>query len=139
MVFRYTKLIIFSVLLLLSSVIYAAELINDKDIVSAVIDGDINEFKEIIDYIKINRPVTVPSLLKDEYLDDEDEEMRERIITALREYPLHEQSAIWIEILKSEKNRKIEIELIELLSSSIVPMFTIAIAEKLLVPRSEVR
>ncbi len=139
MVFRYPATLILSVILLLSSHIFAAELIRDKDLVSAVADGDAKEFQEAVEYIKLNHPDTIPALLKDEYLDDDDEEMRGRIITALTEYPLHERSAIWIDILRSEKNRKTEIELIELLSSSKVPLFTIPIAEKLLVPRSEVR
>ncbi|PKL16470.1 MAG: hypothetical protein CVV49_16045 [Spirochaetae bacterium HGW-Spirochaetae-5] len=137
--FRYFKSLLLSLILLQSLNISASELIGDKDLVSAITGGNKNRFQQAVSYIQLNQPAAIPSLLKDEYLDDDDEEMRERIITALKEYPIHEHSATWIEILKSEKNRKIEINLIELLSSSKSPAFTVPIAEKLLVPRSEVR
>jgi HEAT repeat protein len=136
---RYLKSSLFSLILLLSLNISAAELIRDKDLVSAITGANENKFQLAIDYIKLNQPVAIPSLLKDEYLDDDDEEIRTRIISALKEYPLHEQSAIWAELLRSEKNKNIEINLIELLSGSRSPVFTVPIAEKLLVPRSEVR
>ncbi len=137
--FRYLTTSLFSFILLLSFNISAAELIGDKDLVSAITGENKKEFQKSLEYIRSVQPGAIPSLLKNEYLDDDDEEMRERVITALKEYPLQEHSAIWIEILKSEKNKKIEISLIELLSSSRSPAFTVSIAEKLLVPRSEVR
>jgi len=125
--------------LLLTLNISAAELIKDKDIVSAVTGKNPEKFQNAIDYIKLNHPATLPGMLKEEFLDDDDEDVRERLITALKEYPIKEQSAFWIEMLKSSKDKKTEILLIDFLSNSKAVSFTIPIAEKLLVPRSEVR
>lgn len=136
---RRFKRIAVPVILFLSVHISAAESIKDKDLVSAVTDGNVKKLQSAIEYIKLNHPDTLPGKLKEEYLDDDDEAVRERIITALKEYPLQEQAALWIELLRSTKEKKTEIELIEFLSSSKVTSFTIPIAEKLLVPRSEVR
>ena len=97
------------------------------------------EYQDAIDYIKLNHPDTLPALLKEEYLDDDDEDARERIINALKEYPVQENSAAWIEMLRAAKEKKTEIALIEFLSASKTASFTIPIAEKLIVPRSEVR
>jgi len=127
------------IILFLSVHLSAAELIKDKDLVSAVADGDAKEFQSALEYIKLNHPDTLPGKLIEEYLDDDDEDARERIISALKEYPLPEQSALWIKILRSTKEKRTEIALIEFLSRSKVHSFTIPIAEKLLVPRSEVR
>ena len=137
--FRYFKSLLLSFILLLSLNISATELIGDKDLVSAITGRNENKFQQAVSYIKLNYPAAIPSLLKDKYINDADDRIRNRIITALKEYPIHEHSAVWIEILKSEKNKNTEIKLIELLSSSKSPSFTVPIAEKLLVPRSEVR
>ena len=136
---KFPGLISLLIIFILSLNVSAAELLRDKDIVSAIIDGDVKEQNEAIEYVKANHPDTIPGLLKKEYLDDDDEDVRSRIINALKEYPLPEQSAIWIEFLKSAKDKKTEIALIEFLSPSKVASFTIPIAEKLIVPRSEVR
>ena len=133
------KKIVLLIILSLSLNISAAELIRDKDLISAVTDGNAEKYQEAIEYIKLNHPGTLPALLKEEYLDDDDEDVRERIITALKEYPLPEQSAAWIEMLRATKEKKTEIVLIEFLSASKTASFTIPIAEKLIVPRSEVR
>ncbi len=137
--FRHLKEIVLLLLLSVSINISAGELIKDKDLLSSITGGDKKEFQDAIEYIKLNHPSTLPVLLKDEYLDDDDEDARERIINALKEYPLPEQSAAWIEMLRSAKDKKTEITLIEFLSASRTPSFTIPIAEKLIVPRSEVR
>lgn len=136
---RRFKQVFIPLFLFVSINISAAELINDSDLVSAITDGNAGELKSAIEYIKINHPSALPGILKQEYLDDDDEDVRERIISALREYPFPEQAAIWIEILRFTKDKKNEIALIEFLSGSKVVSFTIPIAEKLLVPRSEVR
>jgi len=137
--FRYLSRIIILFLVLFSFNTAIAEIIKDKDLVSAIADGNPKELQEATEYIKLNHPATFPAILKEEYLDDDDEDVRSRLISALKEYNLTEQSPIWIEILKSTKDKKIEIELIEFLSNSGVPLFTIPIAEKLIVPRTEVR
>ncbi len=136
---KYSRHIVLLILLSLSLNISAAELIKDKDLSSAITDGNPKEFQDAIEYVKQNHPDTLPGILKKEYLDDDDEDVRLRIITALKEYPLPAQSALWIEILRSTKDKKTEIELIDFLSGSKVASFTIPIAEKLIVPRSEVR
>jgi HEAT repeat protein len=137
--FRHLKQISVLILLFLSFNISAAEIIRDKDLVSAITGGDSKELQEAIDYIKLNHPSTLPLLLKEEFLDDDDEDARVGIITALKEYPVPEQTALWIEFLRTAKDKKTEIALIEFLSGSKTASFTIPIAEKLLVPRSEVR
>ena len=137
---RYLTQIIIFFCLVISFNIYAEELIiKDKDLLSDITDGKPEEFKSAIDYIKLNHPASLPGILKDEFIDDDDEEVRERLITALKEYPVNEQSVFWIEMLRSSKDKKIEIMLIDLLSSSKSVSFTIPIAEKLIVPRTEVR
>jgi len=125
--------------LLFSINIFPAEVVRDKDLLSAITDGNAEKYQAAVDYIKTNHPADLPGMLKKEYLDDDDEKSRERIISALKEYPVGEQSAIWIELLKATKDKNTEITLIEFLSSSKVVSFTIPIAEKLIVPRSEVR
>ncbi len=136
---KYSGQILLFIFLSFSLNISAADLIKDNDLVSAITDGDSKEFQSAADYIKLNLPDTLPELLKKEYLDDDDEDVRLRIITILKEYPLPAQSALWIDILRSTKDKKTEIELIDFLSGSKVASFTIPIAEKLIVPRSEVR
>lgn len=132
-------LTVFPVILLLSIQISAAEIIKDKDIISAVTGEDAEKFRSAIEYIKLNHPDTLPVRLKEEYLDDDDDAVRQRIMEALKEYPLQEKSALWVEMLRSTKEKKSEIALIEFLSGTKINLFTIPIAEKLLVPRSEVR
>ncbi len=137
--FRKISIIIVSFLLLFLFDGLPAELIKDKDIVSAVLDGDAPEFQNAVEYIKLNHPAAIPAKLKEEYLDDDDKEIRTRIITALREYPFQDQSALWTEMLRSAKDKDSEIELIDLLAGTKSVAFTVPIAEKLLVPRAEVR
>lgn len=137
--FRYITQIAFLLCLFLSFNIYAEGLIKDKDLASAIIDDDPKDYQEAIDYIKLNHPETLPEILQKEYLDDDDDDVRIRIITALKEYPVLKYSTLWLDILKSSKSKTTELELIDFLSRSKIFIFTIPIAEKLLVPRSEVR
>lgn len=136
---RYLKEIILFILLCFSLNLSAAELIKDKDLLSSITGGNAEEYQDALDYIRLNHPDTLPPLLKEEFLDDDDEDVRDRIINALKEYPVKDHSASWIEMLKASKEKKTEIALIEFLSASKTASFTIPIAEKLIVPRSEVR
>jgi len=133
--FVYTFFIFLTITLSVS----ASEQIKDSDLLSSITGSNSEKFREAIDYIKLIRPPALPQLLKEEYLDDDDEEVRYRIITALKEYPAGEQSMIWNELLKITKDKKNEIALIEFLSSVKHGIFTVPVAEKLLVPRSEAR
>lgn len=125
--------------LIISFNAHASEQIKDKNLLSAVTGGNAEKYQKAIEYIKTNRPPDLPRLLKEEYLDDDDENVRERIISALKEYPALEQYAIWIELLKITKDKKNEAGLIEFLSSIKHGIFTVPVAEKLLVPRCEAR
>lgn len=129
----------FLFLLVISLAVHASEQIKDKDLLSAITGSNSEKFQKAIEYIKENHPRGLPALLKEEYIDDDDENVRERIITALKMYPPNEQSAIWIELLKITKDKKNESALIEFLSSVRHGLFTVHVAEKLLVPRSEAR
>lgn len=125
--------------LIISLNVHASEQVKDKDLLSAITGGNTEKFQEAIKYIKENHPPGLPALLNEEYTDDDDENLREKIITALKEYPPNEQAPIWMNFLKITRDRKNELALIEYLSSVRHGLFTIPVAEKLLVPRSEAR
>ncbi len=110
---------------------------EQKAVVKAILKGKSPDYDTAIDYIKINLPPFLPKELKDEYLDDDDEDIRGRIITALKLYPPEQIAPFWIEILKQTSGTALEISLIDHLGRN--KYFTPVIAEKLLFPVSEVR
>lgn len=110
---------------------------EQKELVKAVLKGKSPDYETAVDYIKISLPPFLPKELKDEYLDDDDEEIRGRIITVLKLYPPEQIAPFWIEILKQTSGTPLEISIIDYLGSN--KYFTPVIAEKLLVPVSEVR
>jgi len=105
----------------------------------AVADGDEPEFSRAVEYIRNNRPPEVIPCLKDEYFDDDDRELRLRVISVLSTYPLSENSDTWTMMLRESEDPAVEIEIIGLLGTADNNPFIIPIAEKLLVPRAEVR
>jgi len=110
---------------------------EQKDIVKAVLKGKSPDYEAAIEYVRINLPPFLPKELKDEYLDDDDEEIRGRIITALKLYTPEQIAPFWIELLKETRNTNLEISIIDHLGKN--KYFTPVIAEKLLVPNTEVR
>lgn len=110
---------------------------EQKELVKGILKGKSPGYETALDYIKANQPQFLPGELKDEYLDDDDEEIRQRIISALKLYPPEEIAPVWIEILKKTGNSPLEISIIDYLGKS--RYFTQVIAEKLLAPMSEVR
>lgn len=139
MISKYLPHIIISLIIAWPSLLYADGQISDKSLLSSITGGKTEKFNEAVEYIKTNQPSALPALLEEEFLDDDDEETRGRIISALKEYPVASNARIWIKMLKSAKNRNTEIALIEFLGSSKGSIFTIPVAEKLIVPRTEVR
>ena len=133
----FKKLKITSILIIISALTSAAYTMEQKEIVRAVLKGDSPDFEEAIDFIKTNHPPSLPRELKDEYLDDDDEETRERILAALKLYNPGQYAPLWIEILKESSNTQNEIEIIEFLGK--YKIFTLLIAERLIAPRSEIR
>ncbi len=121
------------------SLLLADGQISEKKLLSAVTGGGSKEYNEAIEYIKTNLPPALPPLLEEEFFDDDDEAQRLRIISALKEYPVAENFKTWTKMLKAAKDKNIEIALIEFLGSSKTPVFTVPVAEKLIVPRAEVR
>ncbi len=105
----------------------------------AIVDGDEPEYTEAVSFIRVNRPPEIVDLLKQEYLDEDDADVRRRIISALKIYPLTDYPAVWTEILHNTEDSSIEIEIMELLATVDNNPFTLAIAEKLSAPRTEVR
>ncbi|HOP30964.1 MAG TPA: HEAT repeat domain-containing protein [Spirochaetota bacterium] len=124
-------------LLIIISMASSLSAMDQKEIVKAVLKGKSPDYESAIDYIKINHPPFLPKELKDEYLDDNDEDIRGRILTALILYPPEQIAPFWIEILKETRNTPLEIRIIDHLGRN--KYFTPVIAEKLLAPKSEVR
>ncbi len=110
---------------------------EQKKIIKAIIKGKSPAYEEALSYIKENHPEDIPSLLRDEYLDDDDSLVRMRIIETLKLYPSTEIAGTWIEILSKTNNSKIEIDLLEYLHTE--KIFTLHIADKLISPSTEVR
>jgi len=134
---NFLKLKFFTAIVLAISIISAAFAMEQKKVVKAVLKGNSPDYGNAIDFIKENTPPELPSVLKEEYLDDDDEDVRMRIISALKLYRAENIAPYWIEIFKNTSNSRIETDLIEYLGKS--GMFTIPIAEKLLAPMSDVR
>lgn len=105
----------------------------------AIADGDEPEYSQAVEFIKQGTPREIVPFLSKEYLDDDDYDVRKRIISALRLYPVEEYADVWTVFLKSTEDPGIEIELIELLGSIEKNPFIVPLSEKLLVPRAEVR
>lgn len=110
-----------------------------KNAAEAIVDGDEPEFSEAINYIKQNSPPEVVRFLKEEYLDDDDYKVRNRIITALKIYNINEYSDVWTVFLRNSEDSRIEIEIMEILGEADNNPFIKPLAEKLMAPRTEVR
>lgn len=112
---------------------------NYRRIADAIADGDDPGYTGALDYIRQNIPAGVVPFLKEEYLDDDDYETRMRIISALKLYPAREYADVWTVFLRNSEDKRIEIELIEFLGHAENNPFIIPIAEKITIPRAEVR
>ncbi len=110
---------------------------EQKQLVKSILKGKSPDYETALELIKTEHPPLLPKALKDEYLDDDDEDIRERILTALKLYTPEQIAPIWIELLKNTSNAALEISMIDYLGKS--RLFTLVIAEKLLAPMSEVR
>lgn len=136
-IFKKLKPGITATLIIIISLSSASFAMEQKELVKGILKGKSPLYETAIDYIKVNLPPQLPVKLKEEYLDDDDREIRGRIISALKLYPPEEIAPVWVEVLRKTSSAPLETEIIDYLGRS--RHFTQIIAEKLLAPMSEVR
>lgn len=136
---RFTLATLIFCLIICTGILPAQDAKNYKSTAEAVADGGEPGYTRAVDYIRQNLPAGVVPFLKEEFLDDDDFETRMRIISALKLYPAREYADVWTDLLKNSEDKRIEIELIEFLGVTENNPFIIPIAEKITVPRAEVR
>ncbi len=137
MIYSFKKIKITAALLIIISMSSSLQAMEQKAIVKSILKGKSPDYETALDYTRINLPPFLPKDLKDEYLDDDDEDIRGRIIAALKLYPPEQTAPFWIEILKKTGSTPLEVSIISHLGRN--KYFTPVIAEKLLAPMSEVR
>ena len=137
MTFIFNKTAFASVLICFLTLTSASSGMEQKKLVKSVLNGGSPDYEAAMDFIRNNLPPLLPKELTEEFIDDDDEAVRGRIISAMKLYPPEQIAPFWIEILKNSNGSSLEIGIIEYLGK--YKAFSAVIAEKLLAPISEVR
>ena len=137
MTFIFNKTAFASVLICFLTLTSASFGMEQKKVVKSVLNGGSPDYEAAMDFIRNNLPPLLPKELTKEFIDDDDEKIRERILSAMKLYPPEQIAPFWIEILKNSNGSPFEISIIEYLGK--YKAFSAVIAEKLLAPMSEVR